>query len=103
MEETVSVTLDFSRCKYISEIYLELRKKMKWEEWYGPNLDALWDILTGLPYYGNDFTIIRPYAYRDIPHEQDKLFTEYMDKLCTVFLRAERMYGEISVHIEYLP
>ena len=30
-------------------------------------------------------------------------FTEYMDKLCTVFLRAERMYGEVSVHIEYLP
>lgn len=103
MEEKVSVTLDFSKCKYISEIYLEMRTKMKWEDWYGPNLDALWDILTGLPYYGNDFTIIRPYIYRDIPYEQDKLFTEYVDKLCTVFLRAERMYGEITVHIEYLP
>lgn len=102
MEETVSVILDFSKCKYISEIYHEMRAKMKWEDWYGPNLDALWDILTGLPYYGNDFTIIRPYVYRNIPHEQDKLFTEYMDKLCTVFLRAERMYGEITVRIEYL-
>ena len=103
MEETVAVTLDFSKCQYISEVYLEMREKMKWEDWYGPNLDALWDILTGLPYYGNEFTIVRPYAYNNIPHEQNKQFTDYIDKICAVFLRAERMYGEITVRIEYLP
>lgn len=73
------------------------------EHWHGENLYAIWDILTGLPYYGNNFTIVRPYFYTNIPHEQDKQFTEYVDKICAVFLRAERMYGEISVHIEYLP
>lgn len=103
MEEIISVTLDFSKCKYLGEVFQEMRTKMKWEDWYGENLYAIWDILTGLPYYGNNFTILRPYFYTNIPHEQDKQFTEYIDKICAVFLRAERMYGEITVHIEYLP
>lgn len=103
MEEPICVTLDFSKCKYLGEVFLEMRTKMEWEDWYGENLYAIWDILTGLPYYGNDFTIIRPYSYTNIPHEQDQQFTEYIDKICAVFLRAERLYGDISVHIEYLP
>ena len=103
MEEIISVTLDFSKCKYLGEVFLEMRTKMEWEDWYGENLYAIWDILTGLPYYGNNFTILRPHFYTNIPHEQDKQFTEYIDKICAVFLRAERMYGEITVHIEYLP
>ena len=102
MEEIVSVTLDFSKCKYLGEVFQEMRTKMKWEDWYGENLYAIWDILTGLPYYGNNFTIIRPYLHQS-PHEQDKQFTEYIDKICAVFLRAERLYGDISVHIECQP
>ena len=102
MEERIPVVLDFSKNKYIGEVFLEMRTKMKWEDWYGENLYALWDILTGLPHYGNDFTIIRPYAYEDIPYGQDRQFTAYVDKICAVFQRAEHMYGEISVRIEYL-
>lgn len=65
MEERVSVILDFTQCKYVGEMYLEMRKKMKWEDWYGENLYALWDILTSLPHEGDDFTIIRPYHYTE--------------------------------------
>lgn len=103
MEDTVAVTLDFSKCKYIGELYLEMRTKMKWEDWYGENLYALWDILTGLPHHGNRFTIIRPYSYTDIPHNQEAQLTEYVDKVCAVFLRAERYTDDIRVHFEYLP
>lgn len=103
MEESVRVTLDFSNCKYLGEVFLEMRNKMKWEDWYGENLYAIWDILTGLPHHGDDFTIVRPYFYSNIPFGQNHEFTEYIDQICEVFLRAERMYGEVSVHIEYLP
>ncbi len=100
MEETVSVTLDFTQCKYIGEIYLEMRKKMKWEDWYGENLYALWDILTGLPHEGDEFTIIRPYHFAEDSHGHNQNFDEYVDKICEEFRRAER-FGYLTVRIEY--
>lgn len=54
------VTLDLSRCTSRREIYAELREKMRWQDWYGENLDALWDVLTGLPFYGRRFVFIMP-------------------------------------------
>ena len=33
---------------------------MHWQDWYGENLDSLWDILTGLPFYGRRFTFRLP-------------------------------------------
>ena len=37
-----------------------LRERMAWLGWYGENLDALWDVLTGLPHEGARFTIALP-------------------------------------------
>lgn len=59
MNERIAVTLDFTACKYIPELYKEIRTKMEWDDDFGENLSALWDILTGMPYKGDDFTIIR--------------------------------------------
>lgn len=100
MEEKEFVTLDFSECKYISELYTQMKDKMSWEEWYGHNLYALWDILTGLPHYGNDFIIIRPLHYTDIPHDQNQQFNAYVDKICAVFHRAQSA-GYLNLRIEY--
>ena len=101
MGKRIAVTLDFTKCRYWKELYLEMRKKMKWVDWYGENLDALWDILTGLPYKGDDFTIRRPYSYTNIPYGQNESFTKYVDKICDVFQQAEQTYGEITARIEY--
>lgn len=95
------VTLDFSKCKYIMEVYDQMRKKMDWEDWYGFNLDALWDILTGLPYKGDDFVILRPRAYCGIPHGKSREFTEAVDKICQIFEEAQTTYGEITVKLQY--
>ena len=54
------VLIDFSSCGEISELYAELRDKMDWEPWYGSNLDALYDILTGLPHHGSTFVFTMP-------------------------------------------
>ncbi len=66
------VTLDLSACADRRALYAELREKMGWEDWYGGNLDALWDVLTGLPHKGRRFRLrmppedspIAPYAGR---------------------------------------
>lgn len=56
------VFLDFSSCADIPALYAELRHKMAWQDWYGDNLDALHDILTGLPHQGHRFVITEPAA-----------------------------------------
>ena len=94
MEETISVTLDFSECKYLGEVFLEMRTKMKWEDWYGENLYAVWDILTGLPYYGDDFHIIKPQSY---PNSD---FCMQINKICQIFTEVQSKHGNIRVAID---
>ncbi|MBO5556986.1 MAG: barstar family protein [Oscillospiraceae bacterium] len=57
---TGTVLLDFSACADIPALFRELRDKMDWEDWYGENLDALYDILTGLPHRGSRFVVTMP-------------------------------------------
>ena len=95
------VILDFRTCRNMFSVYDEMRNKMEWEDWYGTNLSALWDILTGLPYRGDDFLILRPRQYHEIPYGQDSEFTSGIDELCEVFLEAQEKYGEITVQIQY--
>ena len=95
------VTLDLRRCRYLRDIYGELREKMEWADFYGENFDALWDILTGMPYKGDDFIILRPRHYVGIPHGKNEGFTEYVDKLCAIFKEAQEKQ-EITVEVRYL-
>ena len=52
--------LDFSACRERAELYDVMAGRMLWQTWYGRNLDALYDILTGLPHLGKRFVIRLP-------------------------------------------
>ena len=52
---TPELTLDLSACRERPEIYDVLSARMLWQKGYGRNLDALYDILTGLPHLGRCF------------------------------------------------
>ncbi len=54
------LTLDFSACRERGELYAILSARMLWEADYGRNLDALYDILTGMPHLGRRFLIRLP-------------------------------------------
>ena len=54
------VCVDFRLCPDIPSLYRELREKLQWEDWYGENLDALYDVLTGLPHRGERFLLTLP-------------------------------------------
>ena len=73
---------------------------MEWAEEYGDNLSSLWDILWGMPHKGNDFIILRPKVYTDIPYGHNESFTNYVDKICRVFLRAQEQQF-LTVEIRY--
>ena len=82
--ETLSGTklIDFAGCESREELYAVLRREMAWEDWYGGNLDALWDVLTGLPHEGERFTIALPRA--------DSPAYDYAEKIRAVFREAEQ-------------
>ena len=80
---TGPVTLDLSRCAARGEIYAELREKMRWQSWYGSNLDALWDILTGLEYEGRSFRILMP--------PEDSPFASYAKLVRETFREAGKL------------
>ena len=59
-ELTGTVFVDFRLSADIPSLYRELRDKLSWEDWYGENLDALYDVLTGLPHRGKRYVLIMP-------------------------------------------
>ncbi len=72
-------TLDFRGASSRSDLYRELRQKMHWQDWYGENLDALYDILTGLPHKGRQFLFLMP--------REAELFA-YAEKILAVWEEA---------------
>lgn len=100
MENKETVTLDFTTQKYLGQIFQEMREKMEWDDDYGENLSALWDILWGMPHKGDDFIILRPVRYKVIPHGQNDSFTEYVDQICDVFQKGQDE-GYLTVKIQY--
>ena len=54
------VLLDFSVCRERGELYVVMADAMLWEPFYGRNLDALYDIVTGLPHLGESFRLRLP-------------------------------------------
>lgn len=75
------IKLNFSNCKYIGEIHIELKNKLNFPEYYGKNLDALWDSLC---YYTNDELIIKISGFDNI----ENLFEDYSSKIKGVFQKV---------------
>lgn len=50
-KKVVERILDFSDFQYLGEVHKIIQEKLELPEWYGENLDALWDALTGIMLY----------------------------------------------------
>lgn len=46
MDELREITLDLCDCEYIRDFHERVRVAFDFPEWYGKNLDALWDLLS---------------------------------------------------------
>ncbi len=75
------INLDFSNCNYISEIHKELKNKFDFPEYYGENLDALWDCLD---YYTSQNLIVMISGFQIIETQ----FDDYASKIKEVFKRV---------------
>ena len=82
-------SLDFSECRYLDEIYAQIKRVLELSHWCGENLDALWDAVTGMMYTPAEVTII--------PKVRRKELQEDVKEIITVFQEAQDEYNEISV------
>ncbi|MCL1951693.1 MAG: dihydrodipicolinate synthase family protein, partial [Oscillospiraceae bacterium] len=85
--------LDFSQCSDLGEAHRAIRRELELPEWYGRNLDALWDSLTGIMYLPAEVTIVYD------PNHKDKALAAEIDKVIEVFRDAEVKCPEIVVHV----
>ncbi len=94
-KKVVERILDFSDCQYLGEVHKIIQEKLELPEWYGENLDALWDALTGIMYVPANITII----YKP----KKKISTELSDevyKVIEVFEEAVEEYNEFLLTVE---
>lgn len=77
------VTLDSKEFSNINELHSVLKKMLQLPEYYGENLDALWDCLTG---WVNLPITIEWVNYDDAKQKIE----EYAEKLLKVFQAAEQ-------------
>jgi ribonuclease inhibitor len=85
------VTIDFTGVKTVNEAHDIISNALDFPDWYGRNLSALWDLLTGYiaPYeiYIKGISL----AHKDL--------AEYIEKRIKIFLDAEKQYNYIEVKI----
>ena len=81
--------LDFSECRYLGEIYEVIKNELELPAWFGANLDALWDSVTGIMYTPAEVIISRTV-------DRSELLPD-VDEIIALFQEAEEKYHEISV------
>ena len=92
-DDWVYRVIDFSNCKNLYDMHEVLKKELELPDFYGRNLDALWDSITGIMETPADVTI------RGIG-KLPKLLQHFAGKMVEIFRRAETMYGDVKVRVE---
>ncbi len=89
------ITIDFSNCNNWVEAHELIKKELELPEFYGCNLDALWDAVTGLMYVPVNIKII----FKPETVAAEKLADE-IEKIIQVFQEAEEEYNQIRLTVE---
>ena len=87
--------INFSNCKYLWEVHELIKKELELPEFYGCNLDALWDAITGLMYVPANIKII----FKPETVTTQNLADE-IEKIIQVFKEAEEEYHQIKLTVE---
>ena len=85
--------LDFANCSTLGEIYDVIKNELELPEWFGGNMSAFWDALTGI--------IEVPAVITFRKQVQNKNLSPFVEKLIEIAHRAEReAYLELTVIVK---
>ncbi|MFI3326619.1 MAG: barstar family protein [Clostridia bacterium] len=90
------IKVDFTGCKYLAELHKILKESLNFPDYYGENLDALWDLLD---YYTDEnitILIIKLGDYSLIGKNE----AEYVKKLIKLFTQIEEK--NTNIKFEYM-
>ena len=94
-EDVFEVILNFSDCDYLGEVHNIIKEQLNLPEWYGCNLDALWDCLTGVMQTPANIEIVFK------PEKKSTLeLSDEIQRIIEVFKEAADEYGEIQLVVE---
>lgn len=81
--------IDFSACTTLGEVYAVIQKELELPEWFGANLDALWDALVGIMYTPAQITVGKTVKNPDLLDD--------IARIIEVMHKAEEKYREITI------
>lgn len=84
-----TIFIDFSNAKTMGQLHHIVKQALHFPDWYGENLDALWDLLTG--YIAPCIVDLK--GYYTLPKE----LRPYAKEMLKIFLEAEAKYHTIHV------
>ncbi|MDO4418992.1 MAG: barstar family protein [Ruminococcus sp.] len=94
-KDILEVTLNFSDCDYLGEVHKIIKEQLNFPEWYGCNLDALWDCLTGIMQAPANIKIVFK------PEKKSTLaLSDEIQRIIEVFKEATDEYGEIQLFVD---
>lgn len=86
------VVVDFTGCRYISDIHNTLRDAFGFPAYYGKNWDAFWDCITDF-FLGKGSWAIEVRGYDSLTQE----FREYLKPMFEMFKEVEDTFPGITV------
>ncbi len=92
MEKQEKLIVDFTECKYFSEIHKRLKEGLDFPDYYGENLDALWDLLSEPR---DAFVTIK--GVKDLPES----FGEYLEKILKIFDEAKELQKKYGCNFDF--
>ncbi|MBR4950113.1 MAG: barstar family protein [Clostridia bacterium] len=84
------IILDFSLCKTLEDIHFILKEKFGLPEYYGKNLDAIWDLLCDIFSEGKNY-VVEIYGYNKL----ERNLRDYCSGLLSVFNDISTEYSSV--------
>ena len=92
MEKQEKLVIDFTECKYFAEMHKRIKEGLNFPDYYGENLDALWDVISEPR---DAFITIK--GIKDLP----KSFDEYIENLLKIFEEAKELQKQYGCNFDF--
>lgn len=92
------IILDFTGCKYITEVHWKIRDTFHFPSFYGENLDAFWDM--GCDYIGSDEEVVEFVKIRGVETLPKDIREYFLNKMMDIFYEIAAFNQNVKFEME---